>query len=284
ILMRYTRDSYSSGRFTFDGSITKNVIADLLLGRSSKFTQNTNNLNSGLYYLPAFYAQDTWKASSRLTLTLGLRSEIYTPWRDDQGQMATYIPGVRSQTFPGAPLGTVYQTDPQYNYNTDFVNIGPRIGFAWDVFGNGKMAIRGGFGISYDGITGETALNGNQPFSYSNTNNNPGPLSNPYANVPNPYPYVINPAKAVFTLPATVGGDTPAGLRPMYNENINLTIERRLSATWSVQSSYVGNLAHRMMNFAEANPAVYGTGATTKNTDARRPLAPIYTSITATTS
>ena len=284
ILMLYTRDSYSSGRFTFDGSITKNVIADLLLGRSSKFTQNTNNVTGGMYYIPAFYAQDTWKASRRLTLTLGLRWEIYTPWRDDQGQMATYIAGIQSKTFPGAPLGTVYQTDPQYNYNTDFVNIGPRIGFAWDVFGDGKTAIRGGFGVNYDGVTGEAALAGNQPFSFSNTVNNPGPLSNPYTNVGNPYPYVINPAKAVFTLPATVGTDTPAGLQAMYNYNINFTIERQLSPTWSVQSSYVGNLAHKMLNYAEANAAIYGPGATTKNTDNRRPLYPTYTSIRALTS
>ncbi|HJZ96851.1 MAG TPA: hypothetical protein VKE70_10085, partial [Candidatus Solibacter sp.] len=284
ILMMYTRDSYSSGRFTFDGSITKNVVADLMLGRSSKFTQNTNNVTGGVYYIPAFYVQDTWKASRRLTVTLGLRWEFYTPWRDSQDQMATYIAGVQSKTFPGAPLGTVYQTDPQYNYNTDYVNIGPRIGFAWDVFGDGKTAIRGGFGVSYDGVTAEAALNGNQPFSYNNTNNNPGPLSNPYANVPNPYPYTVNPAKAQFTLPAGVGTYTPAGLQAMYNYNINFTIERRLSSTWSVQSSYVGNLAHKMLNYAEANPAIYGPGATTKNTDARRPLAPTYTSILALTA
>jgi len=43
----------------------------------------------------------------------------------------------------------------------------------------------------------------------------------------------------------------------------NFTIERQLSATWSVQSSYVGNLAHKMLNYAEANPAIYGPGATT---------------------
>ena len=198
--------------------------------------------------------------------------------------MATYIAGVQSKTFPGAPLGTVYQTDPQYNYNTDFVNIGPRIGFAWDVFGDGKMAIRGGFGVTYDGVTAEAALSGNQPFSYSSTNNNPGPLSNPYANGPNPYPYVVNPAKAQFTLPAGVGTHTPAGLRAMYNHSLNFTIDRQFSRTLSVQSSYVANLAHRMLNYAEANPAIYGPGATTKNTDARRPLAPAYTSFLALTS
>jgi hypothetical protein len=272
----YSRDSYSSGRFTFDGSITKNLVADLLLGRSSKFTQNTNSLTSGPYYIPAFYFQDTFKASPRLTLTLGLRWEIYTPWRDDGNQMATYIPGVQSKTFPKAPLGTVYQTDPQYNYNTDRVNVGPRIGLAWDVFGDGKTAIRAGFGTSYDGVVGEMTLNSNQPFSYSNTNSNPGPLSNPYANVANPYPYVMDPAKAVFALPAGIGTYTPNGLQAMYNYNLNFTFERQLSATWSVQTSYIGNLGRKLLNSTEANPAVYGLGATTKNTDSRRPLAPTY--------
>lgn len=277
ILFNRYADSYSSGRFTFDGSLTKNPVADLLLGRSVKFTQNSNSVQSGLYYIPAFYAQDTWKATRRLTLSLGLRWEIYSPWREDQGQMATYIPGIQSKTFPTAPLGMVYQADPQYNYNTDFVNLGPRIGFAWDLFGDGRTAIRGGFGTSYDGILAEVALSGNQPFSLGITNSNPGPLSNPYANVANPFPYTVNPAKAVFTLPASPGTVTPAGLQAMYNYNINVTFERQLSPSWSVQTTYIGNLGRKLLNSAEANAAIYGPGATTKNTDARRPLAPLYT-------
>ncbi|MCE5310995.1 MAG: TonB-dependent receptor [Acidobacteriales bacterium] len=284
ILFNRYADSYSSGRFTFDGSITKNPVADLMLGRSVKFTQNSNSVQSGLYYIPAFYVQDTWKVTPHLTLTLGLRWEIYTPWRDDQGQMATYITGVQSATFPTAPLGMVYQTDPQYNYNADSLNIGPRIGFAWDLFGDGKTAIRGGFGTSYDGVLGEVALSGNQPFSLGITNNNPGPLSNPYANMTNPFPYVVNPAKAVFTLPANPATATPAGLQAMYNYNINFTFERQLSPTWSVQTSYVGNLAHRLLNATEANPAIYGPGATSKNINARRPLAPLYTGFSKYTS
>ena len=277
ILFNRYADSYSSGRFTFDGTITKNPVADLMLGRSVKFTQNSNSVQSGLYYIPAFYLQDTWKVLPRLTLTLGLRWEIYTPWRDDQGQMATYVPGAQSKTFPTAPLGMIYQTDPQFNYVTDSVNAGPRIGFAWDVFGDGRTAVRGGFGTTYDGIVGEMGLSGNQPFSLGTTNNNPGPLSNPYANMPNPYPWVVNPAKAVFTLPASPSNYTPAGLQAMYNYNLNFTVERQLSPTWSVQTSYVGNLGRKLLNSTEANPAVYGPGATTKNTDARRPLAPLYT-------
>jgi hypothetical protein len=277
ILFNRYANSYSSGRFTFDGTITKNQVADLMLGSSVKFTQNTNSVQSGLYYIPAFYFQDSWKVAPRLTLTLGLRWEIYTPWRDNQGQMATYIAGVQSSTFPKAPLGMVYQSDPQFNYTTDSVNIGPRIGFAWDVFGDGKTAIRGGFGTSYDGIQGEVGLAGNQPFSLSTTNNNPGPLSNPYANVPNPYPWKLDPKNATFTLPASPANYFPGGLQAMYNYNLNLTLERQLSVTWSIQTGYVGNFSRKLINGTEGNPAVYGSGATTRNTDARRVLAPLYT-------
>lgn len=269
-------NSYSSGRFTFDGSITKNAVADLLLGRSVNFTQNSNSAQAGHYYIPAFYFQDQWRMNRRLTLTLGARWEVYTAWREATGQMAGYVGGVQSATFPTAPLGMVYQTDPQFPYRTDKVNIGPRIGFAWDLFGDGKTAIRGGYATSYDGIVGEVGLSGSQPYSLSNRVNNPGPLSNPYANTPNPYPYVVDPVKAKFELPASPGTYTPGGLQAMYNHNISFTLERQITTSWAVQSSYVGNLARKMLNAAEANPALYRVGATTSNTDSRRPLAPLY--------
>ncbi len=143
--------------------------------------------------------------------------------------------------------------------------------------GDGKTAIRGGFGTSYDGILGEVALGGNQPFSLGITNNNPGPLLNPYANMASPFPYVVNPSQAKYNLPASLSNYAPAGLQAMYNYNFNFTLERQLSATWSVQTSYVGNLAHKLLSATQANPAVYGPGATTKNIDARRPLAPLFT-------
>ncbi len=62
----------------------------------------------------------------------------------------------------------------------------------------------------------------------------------------------------------------------MYNHNLSGTLQRQLSATWSIQTGYMGNLARKLVNGVAANPAVYGPGATSKNTDARRPLAPLY--------
>jgi hypothetical protein len=280
---RYTTwgNSASSGRFIFDGTGTRNAMADYMLGRVVSFTQNSLNQQNGRFFVPAFYGQDTWKALPRLTLNLGLRWEIYSPWRDQWGQLASYVAGVQSRTFPNAPRGTVYETDSEYNHNTDAVNIGPRVGFAWDVFGDGRTSVRGGYAVSYDGFLADQLLEGNQPFVLNVEITNPGPLSNPYANVPNPFPYTVNPAKATFELPATVGGNVVGSrLDNAYNQNASLTVERQLTDDWMLKAGYVGNFARKLMNPFQFNPARYIPGAsTTQNTDARRILAPTYRGI-----
>ena len=271
-----SNNSASSGRFVYDGTFTRNNMADYLLGRPVSFTKNSYNITAGNYYIPAFYAQDNWKVARRFTLNLGLRWEIYTPWREQQGQMAMYLPGVRSKTFPTAPVGMIYQTDPEYSYGTDGVNIGPRVGFAWDLFGNGKTAIRGGYAVSYDGIHSEYMLSGNQPFSLSVEVRNSGPLSNPYANSRNPFPYTVDPQNAKFDLPASIGGHLFSPYRTAYVQNLSFLIQHQFAPDWMAQVGYVGNFGRKLPLQVEFNPAVYGPGATTANTDLRRPLAPTY--------
>ncbi|HWB86281.1 MAG TPA: TonB-dependent receptor [Bryobacteraceae bacterium] len=284
---RYTPwgNTASSGRFTFDGTITKNPMADYLLGLSVNFNQNSLDIENGRYWVPAFYGQDTIKVTPRLTVNLGLRWEIYTPWRDEQGQMASLVPGVQSQTFPTAPLGMIYQTDPQYNYNTDAINAGPRIGFAWDVFGDGKTSVRGGYAVSYDGFLADQLLGGNQPYVLNVTVSNPGPLSDPYLNTPNPFPYTVDPAKSVFVLPMTInGGVIGSKLDDAYNQNVSLTVERQLTRNLMLKVGYVGNFARKLLDPYQANPAVYIPGkdasgkalSTTANVDSRRIYGPTY--------
>jgi len=84
------------------------------------------------------FLQDDWKVSQRLTLNLGLRYEWNGVPRDDGLQNLNSI-----SDLPGTPL--LFRTPP-----SDLNNFGPRVGFAYDPFGNGKWAVRGGFGISYD--------------------------------------------------------------------------------------------------------------------------------------
>lgn len=273
-----TNNHSSSARFLFDGSHTRNNMADFLLGRSVSFNQNSLETEVGKYYVPAFYFQNNWKATRRLTLNLGLRWEIYTPWRSEQGAQVLFKPGVRSRTFPTAPAGMVFQSDPEYDYNADNMNIGPRIGFAWDVFGDGKTAVRGGYSVSFDGPIAEGTAATNQPFTLWITESNPGPLSNPYANSRNPFPYAVNPQNAVFFLPATIDGNIATPFEALYSQNLSLMVQRQLSTNWMVQVGYIGNLGRKLPAPVEGNPAIYRPGATTGNTDARRIYAPDFRS------
>ncbi len=85
------------------------------------------------------FAQDDWKVTARLTLNLGLRYEWNGVPRDDGLQALNSI-----STLPGV-FGFVFKKP-----DSDKNNFGPRVGFAYDPFGNARWAIRGGFGISYD--------------------------------------------------------------------------------------------------------------------------------------
>lgn len=277
----------SSGRFVFDGTITKNQMADFLLGLPVSFSQSSLQREIGRYYVPAFYAQDNWKVTRRLTLNLGLRWEIFMPWRSDDGALVLFKPGVQSRTFPTAPAGMVYQNDPQYDYNTDGLNLGPRIGFAWDVFGNGRTSVRGGYAVSYDGAVAEGFVATNQPFTLQRTESNPGPLSNPYANSRNPFPYNVDPSAARFDLPASMDGNMVTPFRAAYTQNLSLILQRQWRTNWMAQAAYIGNLGRRLQARSEANPAVYIPGtdskgaalSTTRNTDARRLYAPLYSGL-----
>jgi outer membrane receptor protein involved in Fe transport len=129
------------------------------------------NLEFGAYF------QDDWKVTKRLTLQLGLRYDLYKRHSEENNLATTFLPGPGNTIFeqlinanapaggPGCdtnlaqellsqlagvcgPGGFAAASSLGKGRHKDF---GPRLGFAWDLFGNGKTAIRGGFGISYEG-------------------------------------------------------------------------------------------------------------------------------------
>jgi outer membrane receptor protein involved in Fe transport len=119
---------------------------------------------SNRYHEGAAYVQDSWKISHRLTLNLGLRWEYFgvqhnvDPFLDSNFYTATNAPNQFQsiaqgtvQETPNSPIGGLWK--PSWH------NFAPRLGFAWDVFGDGKTAFRGGYGIGYERNFGNVTYN-----------------------------------------------------------------------------------------------------------------------------
>ena len=138
-------DASARGSFTFTGQFTGHPIADLLLGipvQSFRGVGASDFTNFQQSY--DFYFQDDWKVTPRLTLNLGLRYEYNTPYIEKKDRFTNFYINPPRLVLAGRDgvSRSTYDNDPN--------NLGPRFGFAYDVMGDGKMALRGGYGIYYD--------------------------------------------------------------------------------------------------------------------------------------
>lgn len=271
-------DNY--GVFSFNGSKTGNAYADFLLGLPATMTQDApvRKVDEG-WYLSVF-AQDDWRVHPRLTLNLGLRYDLQFPLTDPDDRKLAYVPGQRSVVSPTAPEGLLFPGDPGIGrgiVQTDTNNIAPRIGLAWDPWGDGKTAVRAAFGIFYGSITGNewNTTADNQPFAIRQSFPQVYTLSDPYRNTPggNPFPYLYDPTSPSFRYPAQVFGPALDFVWP-YTYQMNLTVQRELFKDYSLSASYVGALGRKLAASVDRNYPVYAAGATTGNVNARRPYQP----------
>lgn len=257
---------YTMGQFTFTGSYTGDPMADYLFGFLNDATAESPQIEqSGIQNNMYLWFQDDWKATSRLTLNLGLRYELPFPWYQPQNWWATFRPGEQSARIPSAPVGLVFPGDPgvpRGEVPTRYYDFAPRFGFAYDVFGNGKTAIRGGFGIFYDAFGANLIQNNTQPYVFQfSPNITPASISDPYASGPT-FPSSVDLSNPTFKTPFTLTYPDPKLTTP-YVEATNLNIEQQVTPNLAVMVAYVGKFGRHQLLDYNSNPALYAPGAST---------------------
>jgi hypothetical protein len=261
---------YSNGNFDFESTYTGNALSDFLFGFLTKTTVESPQIEqSGIQPNYSFYFQDDWRALPRLTLNLGLRYELPIPWYQPQNWWGAFRPGQQSTVIPTAPVGLVYPGDagvPRGMVPTPKLDFAPRFGFAYDVFGDGKTAIRGGYGIFYDAVDANIIQNNVQPFTYINQISGPLSLSNPLGTT-------VVPTTRNLTTPTFTGLQRvvypAANLATPYVQGFNISVQQQLPSDIGLGIYYVGKLGRKQLLPYESNPAVYAPGSSA-STDARR--------------
>ena len=270
-----------SSSATFNGSATGNALADFELGRANSFGQNSGSFHRTHAPDPALFFQDDWRARRRLTLNLGLRWEVYYPLVG-QNNLGTFVPGVQSTRFPTAPLGLLSTGDPGIPdglLDVSLLKFAPRLGFGWDVFGDGRTSLRGGYGMAY--AESQETFNGNsveEPFALQVSLQKTTSYTNPFIGIApyngvSPFPYTVNLQNPVFPAGAQLTGVPKDVSAVPYVQQWNLTLEQQYNENWSTRISYVGSAGRHFYLARDQNSPVYAPGAstTTAGINARRP-------------
>jgi hypothetical protein len=223
-----------------------------------------------------YFVQDDWKVNNRLTLNLGLRYDFYTYPYEEANRQSNF--DLASGSLKVAAVGGSSRS----LINTPKTNFAPRIGFAYDVHGNGKMAVRGGYGIYYfldrGGVGNQLSNNPdfNGASNYSSNNGYRITFSGQTPTVTStgvgPYPGNNNALATAALPPATVTVNEAAPTNvsvisyPVNNpipriQQYNLSVQQELDSNTTATITYVGTKADNLFTGINYTSNQIGTGA-----------------------
>jgi hypothetical protein len=279
----------------------ENTFANFLAGCTGGYNQSTSDPSIDMYFNSLeFYATDEWKVNSKLTLTYGIRLSHLPPWTDSHGIGAAVWdptkynpiqPGVLApnmtedtRTWPGISWHQLNTSIPVAGMGSRALFYAPRVGLAYDLHGNGKTVLRGGWGAyrsrdSYNIVAGalttsidlvDHGLNGNDGCTLDQMMHSFTPPA-----IPTVYPGATGPNGEVVncgfyggstvgfssaTSPISPGTAGVNALDPKDNEqpvtyNYNFTVDQQLPFGMMLEVAYVGNQSSNLMTLGNPNSA-----------------------------
>jgi hypothetical protein len=272
------------GNFTFNNNQTSNCagraagcvissatgfdVASFLLGLTSGKSRNLFDAKTYTEKRPEYglYVQDDFRPTSRVTLNLGLRWDVYPPYVEVDNRQSNFDPTTGKfvvasddAVIAGVKVGRYLQTYSKRD-------IGPRFGFAWDTTGDGRFMVRGGFGIYWNFTPGGTS---------SSKAQNP-PFLQSTALTPSPTGYGVN-LLLKDGLPAPPGVDpnrAPSGttrsifdinFRDAFARQWNINTQKSIGTNYMLEVAYVGSQGRHMLLKGDPNEAPPVVGVTDSN-------------------
>jgi hypothetical protein len=282
--------AYNNGYYYYSGGGTftsGDPGLDYLLGIPDGFYQSSGGFIDAEAWEYYAFAQDSWRATSDLTLNYGLTWDVETPNQNNQfnglGITCFQVSSKTSKIFTGGFPGLLFPGDPGCNKaggaTAHWAHFGPRVGFAWSpshgpsalvgASGAHQFSIRGGFGLYYnrDQEEGQLQNLGDTPnfklsLGAADFGGSPA-FANPYVDVSgagsetNPFPYVRPKPGAALDWSQYLEQDISAidaNYNTPYTYNFNLNVQRQLPSNMILQIGYVGSLGRKLPTVYEADP------------------------------
>jgi hypothetical protein len=259
------------GRLTYDGSYTQfagglsgtgNPVADFLVGTARNAALSNVNIVNQRRYMYAFFAQDDWKVTRKLTLNLGLRYDFSTPAYEVNNRLTNFNPAAaatattNAQAIASLRLATDGSLASRALVNPDRTNLAPRIGFAYSPAD--KWVVRGGYGIYYnllDRMGSEDQLSLNPPFlvNFNFTSNTLVPA----ATFTNGFPAnTLDPANVVLAQVQLRAANLNASTS--YIQQYSIGFQRELAGDWLAEIAYVGSKGTHLYTLRDLNQPLPG--------------------------
>jgi outer membrane receptor protein involved in Fe transport len=242
------------GNLGFSGQFTGLPLADFMLGYARQAELSNVHLVNQRRYAYAFFVQDDWRVTDRLTATLGLRYDFMTPSYERDNAMANFDPA--TGTLIRASDGSL---EERTLVQADRNNFGPRLGLVYQL--DPRTVLRGGFGIFYnplDRIGSEDQISLNPP-GLINNNQTTTSATTPVLLMRNGFPAnYLDPSNIVLSR-LLIRAANPVGTNSMFYQT-GAGVERQLGDDFVVSADFISNIGRNISVLRNLNQPLNGNG------------------------